>query len=401
MSETLLKVSEEVLPSSVLSVSNGGEIAIALPLGAPTGTEDLVGKTYLVSNYSDFTAAFDARHVIKDGATAETLAEIVNNVYLYAGYLLRTGCELIVVPYVYEPQRIETPSVANLTAAIALLNNKEIEFSLLLGYTQEDADDAIKISTRFKDLLANRQDVTLVATAADTYITDSSGIIKTGTSGTKIDTYESFANNGTYINDSIIGENVNTLVPNCVVYAELLAKVHQAGECYLPPAGFAHGELSDVVDLTKDMSLDDVHKIQKAGFNPIVNKSSIGNILWGNNTFAAADPTANAKEVMDLHVRLLTNWFKRRVYSLSQQFMFELDNEATWNQWKNVVEPVIRDVFKIGGLRDYSVKMDATTMSADDINSGILRGKIMFWPVKAVTKIYITFTIDKDGVNFQ
>lgn len=392
MNETVLQITEQVLPTSEESVGNGGEIAILLPIAAVSGeeVETLVGSVFTISTYNEFTSKFSER---SDIGTE-------NKSYEYAGYLLRRGCTVVIVPYVY------VAGGTNIAAAITLLANPEIEFSLILGYGIE-YPTATEAATKFVNLLAIRKNVIFITEASDSDISAETPMSHTGldedNTSVEVSSYELLAHNGTYINDIIIGGGANTLIPNCVVYAELVAKLHQNALYYKEPAGLSNGLLEDVVDLTKVLSPAQIKTDQTYGVNPIVNKVSVGPVVWGNNLYSARQGllTDSSSVITEVSVRVLVNWLKRRVYAISQKFMFEADDETTWNQWKNAVDPVIRSIYDAKGLRKYKVIMDSTLMSDDDINNGILRGQIIIWPLHSITKIYITFAIDKTGVSFE
>ena len=81
--------------------------------------------------------------------------------------------------------------------------------------------------------------------------------------------------------------------------------------------------------------------------------------------------------------------------------MFALHNETTWNLWKTTFEPFIRDIYNFGGIEGYSIIMDRSVMTEDDIKNGILRGIITFKPVHCIKEIYINFTVTETGISFE
>lgn len=186
------------------------------------------------------------------------------------------------------------------------------------------------------------------------------------------------------------------LIPASVGVVDLIAKLHERKLWYKSPAGLENGLLKNFIGIENEFSANEVGTIQDACLNPLVVKTGAGVVIW-NDVTEATSPL----NIQSLATRILVNYFKRTVYALSQRFIFADHNEFTWMQWKNAVEPVIRDVYSIGGLNAYEVICDRTTMSKEDIANGIMRGVIKIWPIKHVREIVIKFTVDETGVTFE
>lgn len=185
-------------------------------------------------------------------------------------------------------------------------------------------------------------------------------------------------------------------VPASVVCADLLATIHEKSAWYLPVAGIPEGLVKYAISLGIDLTSSEISDLQAESVNPIVKKTGYGSVIWGDSTL-----NASASRIRDLHVRVLTNYLKRRAFEVSQKYMFALHNETTWNLWKADFEPSIRDIANFGGIEYYSVIMDRSIMTESDITKGILRGKISFKPVHCITDIEIAFTVDESGVSFE
>lgn len=177
---------------------------------------------------------------------------------------------------------------------------------------------------------------------------------------------------------------------------DLIAELSKASLQYKAPAGIANGVLADVSDVAEDFSSSKIATYQEANVNPVIVRSDVGCVVWGQSC-----TTQSPTEISRLAVRLLTNYFKRSVYRISQRFIFEDNNEITWGRWINAVEPIIRDVYSVGGIQRYSIACDATTMTPEEMANGIMKGKITFQPNSQIEVIDVTFTIDETGVSFE
>ncbi len=268
--------------------------------------------------------------------------------------------------------------------ALSLLENREIAFATLFLPLRTPA----QIATDAFALLKAREDFVIVHDAP-----------YTGSTWTKVtfatdaDKYASYV--AGYCPKGAVQEFAG-LIPSSVGVVDLIAKLHERKLWYKSPAGLEFGLLSDFIDVETEFSAAQIGAIQDLNLNPLVIKTGAGVVIW-NDVTEATSPL----HIRSLATRLLVNYFKRTVYALSQRFMFADHNEFTWTQWKNTVEPIVRDVFNIGGLNAYEVKCDRTTMTAQDIANGIMRGQIKIWPIAHVREIIIKFTVDETGVTFE
>lgn len=211
---------------------------------------------------------------------------------------------------------------------------------------------------------------------------------------------------GTFLNDELDSYLVRiapkVTVPglltkdSSIPVAEVIASLHRRNLIFKSPGGIENGILKDVLKVEERLNDTEVATLQEAGVNPIVVKTGYGITLWGNYT-SCITPAG----IQDLATRLLANYIKRAAFRISQRFIFQEHTEYTWNQWKGAIEPVIRDIYAVGGINNYAVICDRTIMSDEDIANGILRGHITIYPVGHIQQIDISLFIDESGVTFE
>lgn len=254
-------------------------------------------------------------------------------------------------------------------------SDREIDITTLLA-PGTTAESAIKM---YSDVINSRKDCVIITDADDASLTK---VLKSS-----------------YVACYTPQVNIPSIVGPCnasLAVVDLIAKLSRASMQYKAPAGIAYGVLADVSDVAKDFSPDKIAEYQEANVNPVIVRSDVGCVVWGQSC-----TTKNPTEISRLAVRLLTNYFKRAVYRISQRFIFEDNNEITWGRWINAVEPVIRDVYSVGGIQRYTIACDATTMTPEEMANGIMKGKITFQPNSQIEVIDVTFTIDETGVSFE
>lgn len=211
---------------------------------------------------------------------------------------------------------------------------------------------------------------------------------------------------GTFLNDELDSYLVRVIpqvtIPgllskdSAVPVAELIASLHRRNLVFKSPGGIENGILKDVLQVAERLTDDQVGNAQEWGVNPITVKVGYGITLWGNYT-SCVTPAG----IRDLATRLLANYIKRAAFRISQRFIFQEHTEYTWNQWKGSIEPIIRDIYAVGGINNYDVICDRSIMSDEDIANGILRGHITIYPVRHIEQIDITLFIDESGVTFE
>jgi phage tail sheath protein FI len=92
---------------------------------------------------------------------------------------------------------------------------------------------------------------------------------------------------------------------------------------------------------------------------------------------------------------------RKVVTTASRAIVFEPNDEDTWAAFKNLVEPLCRDIKSRRGLYDFRVICDATTNTAAVINKNEMRGKILMKPTKTAEMITIDFTILNNAAQFS
>ena len=107
--------------------------------------------------------------------------------------------------------------------------------------------------------------------------------------------------------------------------------------------------------------------------------------------------------------RAATYLFLKNVHSLpmffeslySAQLKFEFNDEFTRAQFKNLVEPFLRDIQGRRGLTDFSVVCDETNNTSDVIDRNEFRADIFIKPARSINFIGLTFVATRTGISFE
>ena len=81
--------------------------------------------------------------------------------------------------------------------------------------------------------------------------------------------------------------------------------------------------------------------------------------------------------------------------------LFELNDELTRANFRNIVEPFLRDVEAKRGIYGFSVICDTTNNTPDVIDNNEFRADIFLKPAKSINFVTLTFVATRTGVSFE
>ena len=130
--------------------------------------------------------------------------------------------------------------------------------------------------------------------------------------------------------------------------------------------------------------------------NSIITKPGIGTLLFGDRTalgFASAFDRIN--------VRRLFLTVEQALERAAEAQLFELNDELTRANFRNIVEPYLRDVEAKRGLYGFLVVCDTSNNTPDVIDNNEFRADIFLKPTKSINFVTLTFVATRTGVSFE
>lgn len=187
-------------------------------------------------------------------------------------------------------------------------------------------------------------------------------------------------------------------LPPTVPVAPRYAYTDNVGGPWLAPAGADRGKLNGIIQLeyTPTMGERDLMYGNRNIINPIVNMGVTGTIINGQKT-AQRRPTALDR----INVRRLVNYVQRTLQQVTQYFVFEPNDSATWQRWQNTVEPKLDALKNSQAISAYKVQMDETTVNIDDLENSRMPGLVAIKPTKSAEFIPITLRIDNQSAVYN
>mgnify|MGYP001249325976 CR=1 FL=1 len=178
--------------------------------------------------------------------------------------------------------------------------------------------------------------------------------------------------------------------------AGLCANTDRVADAWFSPAGVNRGQLLGVTKLAYNPKQAERDTLYKARVNPIVSLPGQGTVLYGDKTLLSK-PSAFDR----INVRRLFNALEKAVSTAAKAQLFEFNDEFTRAQFKNLVEPFLRDVKGRRGITDFSVICDSTNNTSQVIDSNSFVADIFIKPNRSINYITLNFVATRTGVSFS
>lgn len=162
------------------------------------------------------------------------------------------------------------------------------------------------------------------------------------------------------------------------------------------PAGTARGQIRNSIKLAFNPNKAERDLLYKNGVNPVITQPGQGTILFGDKTLSA-NPSAFDR----INVRRLFIVLEKAIARAAKSLMFEFNDEFTRAQFRNIVEPFLRDVQGRRGITDFKVVCDTTNNTADVIDANRFVGDIYIKPARSINFIQLNFVAVRSGIEFS
>jgi phage tail sheath protein FI len=121
-----------------------------------------------------------------------------------------------------------------------------------------------------------------------------------------------------------------------------------------------------------------------------------GVVLFGDKTLLAK-PSAFDR----INVRRLFIVLEKAIATAAKYQLFEFNDGFTRAQFKNLVEPFLRDVKGRRGLTDYKVVCDETNNTGEVIDRNEFVADIYIKPARSINFIQLNFIATRSGIAFE
>lgn len=289
----------------------------------------------------------------------------------------------------------DSPTDGNITSALALFaNDEKFDISLLpLG-----AASATVVNYAISSVAEERKDVIVFASPTLANVVNNAG-----SEATDVVTFrESLTSSSYAVLDSGWKyqydryNDVYRYVPLNGDTAGLAVRTDFVADPWFSPAGFNRGQVKNVVKLAYSPSKTDRDTLYKKGVNPVVTFPGNGTVLFGDKTLLAK-PSAFDR----INVRRLFIVLEKAIATAAKFQLFEFNDPFTRAQFRNLVEPFLRDVQGRRGITDFKVVCDESNNTAQVIDTNNFVADIFIKPARAINFIQLNFIATRTGISFE
>ena len=312
-------------------------------------------KTYELSGGVDYSAA---------GGMKATLGDLITS------YDLFSNKDEIQADYIIMGPSMDSPT------------DSQAKAGFLISIANQRKDCVATIGAHKSDLVGQTNTTTQTTNLVKYFSSLPSSSYAIFDSGYKY-TYDRFNNQFRYIacNADVAGLMTRT---NIVAYP------------WFSPAGQQRGILNNAIKLAYNPNKAQRDQLYPQRVNSIVTQPGIGTLLFGDKT-----ALGYASAFDRINVRRLFLTIEQALERAAQAQLFELNDELTRANFKNIVEPYLRDVQAKRGLYGFLVVCDTTNNTPDVIDNNEFRADIFLKPAKSINYVTLTFVATRTGVSFE
>ena len=284
------------------------------------------------------------------------------------------------------------PSTANMTTAFGKFSDNtvtEVDF-LIGGAVNNTVGNAlVAIADGRKDCIAclSPEISDSTSSAPATAVLDwATGITKSTYAvldSTALKVYDKY-------NDVFINIGASAAVAGC------MAATDDVADPWFSPAGVARGQIRGVTKLLWNPSQAERDSLYGVGINPIVAMPGQGTMLFGDKTNAGAPSSFDRINVRRLFITL-----QKAINLAARAQIFEFNDEFTRAQFKNMIEPFLRDVKGRRGVTDFKVVCDGTNNTGTIVDTNQFIADIYVKPSRSINFITLNFIVTRTGVAFS
>ena len=178
--------------------------------------------------------------------------------------------------------------------------------------------------------------------------------------------------------------------------AGLAARTDLVADAWYSPAGLNRGIVRGAVKLAFKPTQTQRDDLYRARVNPVATFPGSGTVLFGDKTGLSA-PSAFDR----INVRRLFITLEKAIATASKFQLFEFNDEFTRANFRNIVEPFLREVQGRKGITDFLVVCDESNNTGDVIDRNEFIAEIFVKPARSINFITLQFIATRTGVSFD
>ena len=178
--------------------------------------------------------------------------------------------------------------------------------------------------------------------------------------------------------------------------AGLAARTDITADAWYSPAGFNRGVIRGAVKLAYNPTKAQRDRLYPKRVNPVATFPGQGTVLFGDKT-GLTSPSAFDR----VNVRRLFITLEKAISTAAKFQLFEFNDEFTRANFRNIVEPFLREVQGRRGITDFLVVCDETNNTGEVIDRNEFVAEIFVKPARSINFITLQFVATRTGVAFE
>ena len=178
--------------------------------------------------------------------------------------------------------------------------------------------------------------------------------------------------------------------------AGLCARTDYTNDPWWSPGGMNRGQIKNVVRLACNPNQTMRDTLYKNAINPVVTFPGQGTVLFGDKTLLTK-PSAFDR----INVRRLFIILEKSIATAAKYQLFEFNDAFTRGQFKNLIEPFLRDVQGRRGITDFLVKCDESNNTGEVIDRNEFIADIFVKPTRSINFITLNFVAARSSIAFS
>lgn len=162
------------------------------------------------------------------------------------------------------------------------------------------------------------------------------------------------------------------------------------------PAGYKRGIVKNVVKLAFNPNKAQRDELYGKDINSVISQAGQGTLLFGDKTGLGRSSAFDR-----INVRRLFIVVEKAIATASASLLFDFNDEFTQTEFRNIVEPFLRDIKGRRGITDFRVISDARVNTPDVVDRNIFRANIFIKPARTINFIELTFIATRTGISFE
>ena len=178
--------------------------------------------------------------------------------------------------------------------------------------------------------------------------------------------------------------------------ARQMAYTDTVADSWFAPAGFRRGRLTKPTEVEVKLSQGDRDSLYSGGnvINPIASFPQQGITIFGQRT-GQREPTALDR----INVRRLMIYIRKVILASTQRLIFEPNDEFTWAEVENLLNPFLDDIRRRRGITEFRVVCDETTNTPVRVDRNEMWTKVIVKPTKTAEIIVFEINLTNQSAD--